>query len=52
MNANSIDTSEIKKQLELKLVEKRVNGLPIKANGDVYCPMCDVYHANNTFCQV
>lgn len=28
-----------------------VNGRPILLNGDVWCPMCETWHANNTHCQ-
>jgi hypothetical protein len=28
-----------------------VNGKPVLQNGDVFCPMCDAWHQNNTFCQ-
>lgn len=31
--------------------KKWVNGRPVLINGDVWCPMCDVWHANNTLCQ-
>lgn len=29
-----------------------INGYPVRANGDVYCPMCEAYHINNTMCQM
>ena len=28
-----------------------VNGRPVLINGDVWCPMCERWHENNTFCQ-
>ena len=32
---------------ELRLI----NGMPQKENGDVWCPMCEFWHANETWCQ-
>lgn len=28
-----------------------VNGRPVLINGDVWCPMCETWHANNSLCQ-
>ena len=28
------------------------NGNPQKDNGDVLCPMCDLFHENSTWCQM
>lgn len=28
------------------------NGKPQMDNGDVYCPMCEIWHENNTLCQM
>lgn len=28
-----------------------VNGRPVLINGDVWCPMCEIWHANNSYCQ-
>ena len=36
---------------ELQAQEKWVNGRPMLANGNVWCPMCDEYHQNNSYCQ-
>jgi hypothetical protein len=30
---------------------KWVNGRPVLMNGDVWCPMCETWHANNSLCQ-
>jgi hypothetical protein len=30
---------------------KWVNGRPVLINGDVWCPMCETWHANNSLCQ-
>lgn len=30
---------------------KWVNGRPILINGNVWCPMCEKWHANNSLCQ-
>lgn len=30
---------------------KWVNGRPVLLNGDVWCPMCETWHANNSLCQ-
>ncbi len=29
----------------------RFNGKPMAANGHVFCPMCEDWHENNTWCQ-
>lgn len=28
-----------------------VNGRPVLLNGDVWCPMCETWHVNNSLCQ-
>jgi hypothetical protein len=28
-----------------------VNGRPVLMNGDVWCPMCERWHINNSHCQ-
>lgn len=30
---------------------KWVNGKPVLINGDVWCPMCETWHQNNSLCQ-
>lgn len=30
---------------------KWVNGRPVLINGDVWCPLCEQWHANNSLCQ-
>jgi hypothetical protein len=30
---------------------KLVNGKPVKKNGNVWCPMCEIFHANSASCQ-
>jgi hypothetical protein len=30
---------------------KWVNGRPVLLNGDVWCPMCEIWHKNNSMCQ-
>lgn len=30
---------------------KWVNGRPVLINGDVWCPMCETWHVNNSLCQ-
>lgn len=30
---------------------KWVNGRPVLINGDVWCPMCESWHVNNSLCQ-
>jgi hypothetical protein len=30
---------------------KWVNGRPVLMNGDVWCPMCETWHVNNSLCQ-
>ncbi len=47
MNANSIASIDAVVQQE----RPYYNGKPRKDNGDVWCPMCDMYHVNNTWCQ-
>jgi hypothetical protein len=32
-------------------MSKWVNGRPVLANDDVWCPLCDAYHENTTACQ-
>ena len=31
--------------------KKWVNGRPVLLNGDVWCPMCEAWHKNNSLCQ-
>lgn len=31
--------------------KKWVNGRPVLLNGDVWCPMCEIWHENNSACQ-
>jgi hypothetical protein len=28
-----------------------INGRPVLINGDVWCPMCEAWHVNNSLCQ-
>lgn len=52
MNFFSVLHERIKLQQEtLGNDVSKVNGKPIYGN-KVYCPMCDEYHINNTFCQM
>lgn len=30
---------------------KWVNGRPVLINGDVWCPLCETWHVNNSLCQ-
>lgn len=32
-------------------LNKWVNGRPVLLNGDVWCPLCETWHANHTLCQ-
>ena len=36
----------------LQQLPEFINGRPMMDNGDVWCPMCEAYHVNNTMCQM
>lgn len=33
-------------------IEWTLSGVGFRADGMVFCPMCDVWHENNTMCQM
>lgn len=47
MNARSI----AQHCADMQQLRPYYNGKPQRDNGDVWCPMCDFYHVNNTWCQ-
>ena len=42
---------QLRNQFKNVNVSKWVNGRPVLINGDVWCPMCEQWHINNSLCQ-
>ena len=41
----------VMKYLNIDIQRSWVNGRPVLINGDVWCPMCEKWHINNSLCQ-
>ncbi len=42
---------DVMKLVKIDIQRGWVNGRPVLLNGNVYCPMCEIYHENNSYCQ-
>ncbi len=48
---HSYNALQIKSHWEFE-IERFFNGMEVLRNGDVFCPMCEIFHQNDTMCQM